>query len=81
MSDIGDVEGADIPLPNVSSGVLKKILEYCEHHKDDEPPQSTEGNDAEETKRRQADIGEWDQKFIQVSAGARGAMQGGLDTG
>ena len=27
----------EIPLTNVSSKTLKKFIEYCEHHKKDEP--------------------------------------------
>ena len=27
----------EIPLTNVSSKCLKKVLEYCEHHRKDEP--------------------------------------------
>ncbi|GHJ88856.1 hypothetical protein NliqN6_5258 [Naganishia liquefaciens] len=66
MEDIGaDTEA--IPLPNVSSSVLKKVLEWCEHHKNDPLPVATDASDAtEETRRRNIDISEWDGKFIQV---------------
>jgi len=47
-----------IPLPNVSSSVLKKVLEYCEHHRGEPLPESV----ANETCK----INEWDQKFITV---------------
>ena len=29
----------DIPLPNVKSVILQKVIEYCEHHRDDDPPE------------------------------------------
>jgi len=66
IEDIGDVD-APIPLPNVSANVLKKVLEYCDHHKADPLPSTNDVTDtAEETRRRTTDISEWDQKFIQV---------------
>lgn len=43
--------------------VLKKVLEWCEHHRND--PQST--NDEEsDTRKKTTDIDEWDQKYMQV---------------
>ncbi|KAL7422854.1 hypothetical protein Q5752_002150 [Cryptotrichosporon argae] len=54
-----------IPLPNVSSSVLVKILEYCDHHKNDPLP-AADANDAEDARKKTADIGDWDSKFIQV---------------
>jgi len=64
FSDMVDV-GEPIPLPNVSSSVLKKILEYCEHHRDEPLPTTDDANENENRKRTN-DIGEWDQKFITV---------------
>eukprot|EP01017_Pseudomicrothorax_dubius_P049925 TRINITY_DN935_c0_g2_i3.p2 TRINITY_DN935_c0_g2~~TRINITY_DN935_c0_g2_i3.p2 ORF type:complete len:131 (+),score=53.75 TRINITY_DN935_c0_g2_i3:306-698(+) len=29
----------DIPLPNVKTSILRKILEYCDKHKNDTPPE------------------------------------------
>lgn len=34
IEDIGESDQA-IPLPNVSSSVLTKVLEYCSHHRND----------------------------------------------
>ncbi|KAK4688488.1 S-phase kinase-associated protein 1, partial [Tremellales sp. Uapishka_1] len=64
IEDLG-VSGEKIPLPNVSSSVLIKILEYCEHHKGEALP-TTEGSDGDDSKRKTSEIGEWDAKFIQV---------------
>jgi len=36
IEDAGTEE--DIPLPNVKTSVLKKVLEYCQHYKSDNPP-------------------------------------------
>ncbi|KAG9030578.1 hypothetical protein FS842_004366 [Serendipita sp. 407] len=54
-----------IPLPNVTSPVLKKVLEYCDHHQTDPLPTGDEPS-ADESRRRTTDISEWDQKFIDV---------------
>lgn len=54
-----------IPLPNVSSSVLVKVLEYCDHHKN-EPLPAADSNDADDARRKASEIGEWDAKFIQV---------------
>merc|ERR1711977_124472 len=56
MEDLG--EGAlntDVPIPNVNESVLKKVIEWCEHHKLDS-----------DTRKKTTDIEEWDQKFMQV---------------
>ncbi|KZS86328.1 SKP1 component, partial [Sistotremastrum niveocremeum HHB9708] len=34
LEDVGESD-QPIPLPNVTSSVLKKVLEYCEHHKEE----------------------------------------------
>ena len=62
IEDIGESD-MPIPLPNVSSSVLTKVLEYCNHHRHD-PPAALD--DADELRRRATDISEWDAKFIQV---------------
>ncbi|WFD29083.1 TATA-binding protein-associated factor mot1 [Malassezia sp. CBS 17886] len=62
IEDIGETD-QPIPLPNVSSSVLTKVLEYCSHHRNDLP---TSSDDTDEMRRRATDISEWDAKFIQV---------------
>ncbi|KAF8511017.1 E3 ubiquitin ligase SCF complex Skp subunit [Hysterangium stoloniferum] len=63
LEDIGESD-QPIPLPNVTSSVLKKVLEYCEHHRGE--PLPTGDDDKDETRKRSTDISEWDQKFINV---------------
>ncbi|KAA8899744.1 hypothetical protein TRICI_006309 [Trichomonascus ciferrii] len=60
--DVGE-DDTEIPIPNVTSTVLKKVLEYCEHHKDD-PPMNEEN--VERSKRTAENISEWDQKYLSV---------------
>ncbi|SGY16532.1 BQ5605_C012g06897 [Microbotryum silenes-dioicae] len=62
IEDLGETDHP-IPLPNVSSNVLKKVLEWCEHHKKDIDPPAEENDD---TRRKMTEISDWDQKFIQV---------------
>ncbi|KAG0368909.1 putative negative regulator sulfur controller-3 [Gamsiella multidivaricata] len=62
IEDVGESE-APIPLPNVSAAVLAKVIEYCEHHRND-PEQVPDESD--DPRKRSNDIEEWDMKFIQV---------------
>lgn len=52
-----------IPIPNVNEVVLKKVIEWCEHHRAD-PVQTND--DENENRKKSTDIDEWDQKFMQV---------------
>ncbi|KAG5965534.1 E3 ubiquitin ligase complex SCF subunit scon-3 [Claviceps aff. humidiphila group G2b] len=66
LDDIGDEgisETNPIPIPNVNEAVLRKVIEWCEHHRND-PPQTQD--DESDGRRRTTDIEEWDQKFMQV---------------
>lgn len=47
----------------VNEAVLRKVIEWCEHHRND-PPQAQD--DESDGRRRTTDIEEWDQKFMQV---------------
>jgi S-phase kinase-associated protein 1 len=61
LEDLGESDEA-IPIPNVNEVVLKKVIEWCTHHKNDPP--ST--GDDDDSRRKTTDIDEWDQKFMQV---------------
>ncbi|KAL7626640.1 E3 ubiquitin ligase complex SCF subunit scon-3 [Parahypoxylon ruwenzoriense] len=64
LDDLGpNAEGQTIPIPNVTEPVLRKVIEWCEHHRND-PPASNE--DESDSRKKTTDIDEWDQKFMQV---------------
>ncbi|KAF8634083.1 hypothetical protein AX15_001085 [Amanita polypyramis BW_CC] len=65
LEDVGDLDQA-IPLPNVSSSVMKKVLEYCEHHRGEPLPVADADQTQDDTRKRSTEISEWDQKFITV---------------
>uniref|UniRef100_A0A1I8EEX0 Skp1-related protein n=1 Tax=Wuchereria bancrofti TaxID=6293 RepID=A0A1I8EEX0_WUCBA len=61
--DVDMVEG--IPLQSVNSAILKKVIHWCEYHKDDPIP--PEDNDNKE--KRTDDISSWDVEFLKVDQG------------
>ncbi|POS85645.1 E3 ubiquitin ligase SCF complex, partial [Erysiphe pulchra] len=64
IEDLGDaVSENDVPIPNVNEAVLKKVIEWCEHHKNDPVTSSDDDGDS---RKKTTDIEEWDQKFMQV---------------
>ena len=42
---------------------MKKVLEWCEHHRKDPPASQDDDSDS---RKKSTDIDEWDQKFMQV---------------
>ncbi|KAI8818259.1 putative negative regulator sulfur controller-3 [Fimicolochytrium jonesii] len=64
LEDVGDAS-EPIPLPNVSSSILKRVIDYCTHHKDDPVAATEDDKDAFESSRKKPeDIDEWDANFI-----------------
>jgi len=64
VGDLGEEALSEaIPISNVNEAVLKKVIEWCDHHKAD-PPASNE--DDSDSRKKTTDIEEWDQKFMQV---------------
>jgi S-phase kinase-associated protein 1 len=62
LEDCLEIDQA-IPIPNVNAAVLTKVLEWCEHHKNDPAPAADDDTDS---RKKSTDIEEWDQKFMQV---------------
>ncbi|KAK6456758.1 uncharacterized protein RJT20DRAFT_1345 [Scheffersomyces xylosifermentans] len=57
----GAIEEFEAPLPNVDEDVLIKIIEWCEHHKDE-----TYSDDEYEVEmRKKLPVEEWDKKFLE----------------
>ena len=54
-----------VPLPNVNSAILKKVIQWCTYHKDDPPPPE----DDENKEKRTDDISSWDTEFLKVDQG------------
>jgi len=64
LEDVGgDIADQAIPIPNVNEAVLRKVIEWCDHHKNDPTPVADEDSDS---RKKSTDIEEWDQKFMQV---------------
>ncbi|KAL2168317.1 hypothetical protein VTG60DRAFT_182 [Thermothelomyces hinnuleus] len=65
IDDLGDeaIANNPIPIPNVNDPVLRKVVEWCEHHRNDAVQSADDEND---NRKKTTDIDEWDQKFMQV---------------
>ncbi|MCJ1373557.1 hypothetical protein MMC20_004785 [Loxospora ochrophaea] len=64
IDDVGEQAITEaIPIPNVNEAVLKKVIEWCQHHKSDPPATADDDSDS---RKKTTDIEEWDQKFMQV---------------
>jgi S-phase kinase-associated protein 1 len=68
LEDLGIEEDDQevVPLPNVNSTILKKVVQWAQYHKDDPPPP---GDEEENRERRTDDISQWDQDFLKVDQG------------
>ncbi|KAH8346546.1 hypothetical protein KR084_003080 [Drosophila pseudotakahashii] len=60
-----DDENAIVPLPNVNSSILRKVLAWAQYHKDDPPPME----DDESEDNRNDNIIAWDVEFLKVDQG------------
>lgn len=67
LEDCGmdEEEEAVVPLPNVNSAILRRVLQWANYHKDD--PMQTE--DDENKEKRTDDISSWDADFLKVDQG------------
>lgn len=64
IDDLGIEEGVNeiIPLPTTKGSILKRVITWATHHKDDPPPEKYAG-------RRTEDITEWDKDFMKMEKG------------
>ena len=67
LEDLGmDEEDEEVvPLPNVNSTILKKVIQWATYHKDDPPTP----DDDENKEKRTDDIASWDADFLKVDQG------------
>ncbi|KAI5641975.1 hypothetical protein NE865_05974 [Phthorimaea operculella] len=67
LEDLGmdDDEEEVVPLPNVNSAILKKVIQWATYHKDDPPLPE----DDENKEKRTDDISSWDADFLKVDQG------------
>ena len=67
LEDLGMEDGEDeiVPLPNVNSAILKKVIQWATYHKDD--PQALDEDENKE--KRTDDISSWDADFLKVDQG------------
>ena len=63
LEDLGDEDDEVIPLPNVRSDILKKVIQWAEHHKND--PEDDDNQD-----KVPVEIPSWDSNFLNVSVTA-----------
>jgi len=52
-----------IPLPNVKSEILEKVIEYCKHHKDNPPEEIAKPL---KTSNLEEVVSQWDAAFVDV---------------
>ncbi|GAB1861253.1 S-phase kinase-associated protein 1 [Camponotus japonicus] len=64
LEDLGMDEDEEevVPLPNVNSAILNKIIQWATYHKDDLPPPE----DDEDEENSNDDISSWDADFLKV---------------
>ena len=67
LEDLGMDEDDEevVPLPNVNSTILKKVIQWATYHKDDPPTP----DDDENKEKRTDDISSWDADFLKVDQG------------
>jgi len=66
LEDLGmDEEDEEVvPLPNVNSTILKKVIQWATYHRDDPLPPEDDEKD-----KRTDDISSWDADFLKVDQG------------
>ena len=68
LEDLPDADDDEpVPLPNVNSQILRKVIAWCTQHRDDPPVPEDDNIDARE--KRTDNIDSWDQEFLQVDQG------------
>lgn len=58
-----------IPVPQVNSAILGKVLQWANYHKDDDDVELAEEEEFQSKEKRTDDIGSWDADFLKVDQG------------
>ncbi|KAI3631219.1 hypothetical protein MIR68_000603 [Amoeboaphelidium protococcarum] len=67
IEDVVEDQSIPIPLPNVTGPILAKVLEYCEHHRNDMQAASEDQDPSKPQQWEESD--EWDVNFVKVDQG------------
>ena len=67
LDDLGieEDDGEPIPVQNVNSSILRKVIQWCTYHKNDPPTPDDDDN----REKRTDDISSWDADFLKVDQG------------
>jgi len=68
LQDLGE-DKDEYPIPNVSHAILKKIIEWCEQHKDDAPVEIEDEDPSYQEWKTTAEVPRWDAEFLKVDQG------------
>jgi S-phase kinase-associated protein 1 len=65
LEDVEDVEDEEIPLPNVKTAILQKVIDYCKQHKD--RAQETEiQKPLKSANLNECGVADWDCEFVNI---------------
>ncbi|OUM65632.1 hypothetical protein PIROE2DRAFT_41488 [Piromyces sp. E2] len=59
LEDVDESDDENIPLPNVTGDILEKVIEYCEHHRNDKLDEYDDDDDNDEMEDS------WDNDFLE----------------
>lgn len=65
MLEMIDIDEEPLPIQNVSSGILRRVITWANYHKNDK----VEVEKEETRDKRSDDIGAWDVEFLKVDQG------------
>ena len=66
LDDIDDDVESDIPIPNIKGAIMKKVIDFCQHH----PDAQLNPTDAQQLELRTKPLEGWDQDFVRVPLAA-----------
>mmetsp|Transcript_51189 Transcript_51189/g.136369 ORF Transcript_51189/g.136369 Transcript_51189/m.136369 type:complete len:165 (+) Transcript_51189:118-612(+) len=66
IKNMVDDSGTDeeIPLPNVKTAILSKVLDYCKYHKDNAPEEIQKP--LKSTNLEECGVSEWDSEYVRI---------------